>query len=108
MTNHSESSRDNRLRRERLEPAKSVIEKFQTTDPDTGRLVPGEYVLARHMKTNVSVILRWMYSSKNEDGGRTPGRGGKIPVNRHADIMRIAGELGVELAQSELYPQLTS
>lgn len=93
------------MRRERLDPAKSVIEKFQTYD-EAGRLVPGEYVLAKHMRINVSVILRWMYSSDMKDGGRTPGRDGRIPVQRHLSIMQIAKELGVDLVQEELYPQL--
>jgi hypothetical protein len=95
-----------RSRRERLDPAKSVVEKFARHDPEKNRTIPGEYVLAEEMGCNPSVILRWMYSVDKADGGRTPGTGGRIPFNRHEDLLAIAARLGIKLDQSELYPRL--
>ena len=105
---HKLKKRSKRPRRERLDPAKSVVEKFAMYDPNKNRVVPGEYILAKEMGCNPSVILRWMYSVDMADGGRTPGTGGRIPVSRHADLLAVATRLGVKLDQSELYPKLAA
>jgi hypothetical protein len=106
MSDCTEFERQRRSRRERLDPAKSVVNKFKRYDPDKKRWVNGEYVLAERMGCSPSRILRWMYSADSADGGRTPGTGGLIPARRHPELLRIAADLGIKLEQRDLYPRL--
>jgi hypothetical protein len=79
-----------RSQHERLDPARSVVDKFRI-----GR-VSGAHVLAPIIGRDKTTILKWMYPREAR------GTGGLIPSRYHVPILKAAHERGIPLNAAEL------
>lgn len=78
----------------KLEPAYSVIRKFDKVDD--GRIVArGTDVLAHRLGITRTAVLKWTLATEKS------GTGGYIPHRYYDDILAYADELGVTVDPSE-------
>jgi len=84
------------VRMSKLEPAYSVIRKFDGTDAAGKKR--GTIILAEHLGLTRSAVAKWTLPPK--DGGNG-GTGGYIPSRYYDDILAFAEKIGVDLDEGE-------
>jgi len=84
----------------KLNPARSVIEKFARYDTLGNRkkmIESGAQVLARKLRLNVSSVYRWQYPTD-----KSGGLGGVIPQEHFHPLLDLAKQSNIELTADDL------
>ena len=77
-----------------LEPARTIIERFSTSE------ACGVSVVSEEIGTAYTTVRRWMYSKKKK------GTGGLIPPKRQQDLLALAERRRVELRPEDFVSHL--